>query len=89
MHPDRDPHPCTLHVACILTRTPTPVPCTPYPRRLVLWVGSLLLFLGYGCVYLQAAATVEPVFLIVLLCAFVGGNSGTWHDTSIVVGGLH
>ncbi len=41
--------------------------------RLVVWVGCLLMLLGYGGLWAQARGVIEPSFRRMLLCGFLAG----------------
>eukprot|EP00200_Dunaliella_tertiolecta_P012220 CAMPEP_0202372984 /NCGR_PEP_ID=MMETSP1127-20130417/4087_1 /ASSEMBLY_ACC=CAM_ASM_000462 /TAXON_ID=3047 /ORGANISM="Dunaliella tertiolecta, Strain CCMP1320" /LENGTH=348 /DNA_ID=CAMNT_0048969709 /DNA_START=77 /DNA_END=1120 /DNA_ORIENTATION=- len=53
--------------------------------RLVIWVGCVLMFVGYGGMWAQARGLLQPSFPRMLLCCFLAGNAATFWDVSVLV----
>jgi hypothetical protein len=45
--------------------------------RLVMWIGSALMCIGYGGLYLQAAGYITPTLARLITCCVIAGNAGT------------
>ncbi|XP_047182747.1 protein NUCLEAR FUSION DEFECTIVE 4-like [Vigna umbellata] len=62
------------------------IACNKFPPWLILLVGSLSAFLGYGVVYLAVSQTLPSLhFLLLWFCLLIAANSTAWFTTTVLV----
>lgn len=57
-----------MHMSCCLS------PGCDILSRVVMWVGSILMFLGYGGMWAQATHRIQPSLARMLICAVLAGE---------------
>ncbi|KAF3788123.1 NUCLEAR FUSION DEFECTIVE 4 protein [Nymphaea thermarum] len=62
------------------------IACNKLPPWVLLMIGSLFCFLGYGVIWLAVSQTVSSLpFIVLWLALCIGTNSGAWFGTAVLV----